>query len=111
MQMGLAEYVLIISMGMQNVLGGIPGHNNFSELLIPMENEEVCEERIEDFTGIDLVINGYQIYVDAECRPGYDAIEPDVETWQECQDQPEFDKPEYCKETDFPILDNSTEKG
>jgi len=41
----------------------------------------------------------------------YDYMEPDLETWQECHDIPEFDKPEYCKEKDFPILDNSDEQG
>ena len=65
----------------------------------------------DNFKNVDQLINGHQIFLNAECLPNYDYMEPDLETWQECHDIPEFDKPEYCKEKDFPILDNSDEQG
>ena len=108
--MGLAEYVLIISMGM-NHQGALPSQNNYMEMLIPQNSLEACEAEQKNFNEIDMRVGDYHMFLSAECLPGYDYIEPDVETWWECQDLPEFDKPEYCKETDFPILDDSKENG
>ena len=106
-----AEYVLIISMGITNLFGDLPSTSGYQELILPYENQTACEQSLGDFKNEDHLINGHQIFLNAECLPNYDYMEPDLETWQECHDIPEFDKPEYCKEKDFPILDNSDEQG
>ena len=105
----MMEYVLIISMGMQNVLGGMPSTNSYQELLIPMDSKEHCESKVEDFSGLDIVINGYQLFLMAECLPGNDYQEPDLETYRDCHESPQSSLPKHCKGVEF--LDDSDEQG
>ena len=108
----IAEAVLIISMGM-NHHGAIPSQNNYIEMIIPQETIVSCEVERKNFNEIDMQVGEYHMFLSADCLPSYDYMEPDMETWQDCHNDglPEYDKPEYCKETDFPILDKSNEKG
>ena len=53
------------------------------------------------------------MFLSAECLPAYDYIEPDVNTYTDCYefDGPQYELPLHCRESDFPILDNSKENG
>ena len=106
----IAEAVLIISMGM-NHHGALPSQNNYMEMIIPQETMESCMVEQKKFNEIDMQVGEYHMFLSADCLPSYDYQEPDLETWKDCLDIQEYDNPEYCKETDFPILDDSKEKG
>jgi|GEM_PF-6790240 len=108
----IAEAVLIISMGM-NHHGALPSQNNYMEMMIPQSTMESCEAERKKFNTIDMQVGEYHMFLSAECLPAYDYIEPDVNTYTDCYefDGPQYELPLHCRESDFPILDNSKENG